>query len=180
MANKAIAPHSLIRIFVALFLLPFICRSSHILSQDTSGYGLDSSFGHGVDILETEPMIDRPSNDNDSIPGTSLHPQHQSHVFRRDFTCGPGQPCSNSACCGASGFCGYGELRTPGPMKHIIRDSTLSSLLNRSNILQYRLPVQLRCCCRVRPVCKPGRQDLSPQYLACQLLSCKFALNSNY
>ncbi|KAF2137101.1 glycoside hydrolase family 18 protein [Aplosporella prunicola CBS 121167] len=24
-----------------------------------------------------------------------------------DFTCGPGRPCSNGACCGASGWCGY-------------------------------------------------------------------------
>lgn len=25
-----------------------------------------------------------------------------------DYTCGPGRPCSNGACCGASGYCGYG------------------------------------------------------------------------
>ena len=30
---------------------------------------------------------------------------------KRDYTCGPGNPCSNGACCGASGFCGYGILR---------------------------------------------------------------------
>jgi hypothetical protein len=28
-----------------------------------------------------------------------------------DYTCSPGSPCSNGACCGASGFCGYGILR---------------------------------------------------------------------
>lgn len=27
---------------------------------------------------------------------------------RDDYSCGPGDPCSNGACCGASGFCGYG------------------------------------------------------------------------
>lgn len=26
-----------------------------------------------------------------------------------DFTCGPDKPCSNSACCGDSGWCGYGS-----------------------------------------------------------------------
>ena len=26
-----------------------------------------------------------------------------------DYSCGPGNPCSNSACCGASGYCGYGS-----------------------------------------------------------------------
>ncbi|KAI1774392.1 hypothetical protein F4818DRAFT_442540 [Hypoxylon cercidicola] len=25
-----------------------------------------------------------------------------------DYSCGPGKPCRNGACCGASGFCGYG------------------------------------------------------------------------
>ncbi|KAF2495510.1 hypothetical protein BU16DRAFT_561793 [Lophium mytilinum] len=31
-----------------------------------------------------------------------------SHILRRDdYTCGPGKPCSNGACCGPSGYCGY-------------------------------------------------------------------------
>lgn len=33
-----------------------------------------------------------------------------SNITRRqDYTCGPGRPCSNGACCGASGNCGYGD-----------------------------------------------------------------------
>lgn len=28
---------------------------------------------------------------------------------RDDYTCGPGRPCRNGACCGESGFCGYGN-----------------------------------------------------------------------
>jgi hypothetical protein len=39
-------------------------------------------------------------------------PTSNASLFRRDYTCGPGNPCSNGACCGASGFCGYGELKT--------------------------------------------------------------------
>lgn len=27
---------------------------------------------------------------------------------RDDYTCGPGKPCKNQACCGKSGNCGYG------------------------------------------------------------------------
>ncbi|KAK6345772.1 hypothetical protein TWF718_007678 [Orbilia javanica] len=27
---------------------------------------------------------------------------------RQDYTCGPGRPCHNGACCGPSGWCGYG------------------------------------------------------------------------
>lgn len=31
-------------------------------------------------------------------------------LMRRDeFSCGSGRPCHNGACCGASGFCGYGK-----------------------------------------------------------------------
>lgn len=33
-----------------------------------------------------------------------------SELSRRDdYSCGPGNPCSNGACCGASGYCGYGS-----------------------------------------------------------------------
>lgn len=31
-------------------------------------------------------------------------------LFRRDdYSCSAANPCSNGACCGASGYCGYGE-----------------------------------------------------------------------
>ena len=34
-----------------------------------------------------------------------------SQIFRRDdYTCGPGRPCANGACCGASGNCGFGDV----------------------------------------------------------------------
>ncbi|KAF3286577.1 hypothetical protein TWF970_008429 [Orbilia oligospora] len=29
---------------------------------------------------------------------------------RQDYSCGPGRPCHNGACCGPSGWCGYGPL----------------------------------------------------------------------
>ena len=33
-----------------------------------------------------------------------------SELSRRDdYSCGPGNPCSNGACCGVSGYCGYGS-----------------------------------------------------------------------
>jgi hypothetical protein len=33
-----------------------------------------------------------------------------SRIARRDdFSCDKSRPCSNGACCGVSGFCGYGE-----------------------------------------------------------------------
>ncbi|RWA12800.1 hypothetical protein EKO27_g2300 [Xylaria grammica] len=34
---------------------------------------------------------------------------HNTALFPRDdYTCSPGKPCSNHACCGKSGYCGYG------------------------------------------------------------------------
>src|SRR4051812_31203224 len=48
-------------------------------------------------------------------------PLHQADLFLRQtttssnastgsgtYTCGPGSPCTNGACCGESGWCGYG------------------------------------------------------------------------
>ncbi|KAH7073208.1 symbiotic chitinase [Paraphoma chrysanthemicola] len=33
---------------------------------------------------------------------------HSALVRREDYSCGQGRPCANGACCGVSGFCGYG------------------------------------------------------------------------
>ncbi|BCR84335.1 uncharacterized protein ACHE_11737S [Aspergillus chevalieri] len=41
----------------------------------------------------------------DDIPSYT----HPNLTRRQDYTCGPGRPCSNGACCGASGNCGYGK-----------------------------------------------------------------------
>lgn len=39
------------------------------------------------------------------VPDTNV-----SLLMRRDdYSCGPGKPCANGACCGASGYCGYGD-----------------------------------------------------------------------
>ena len=57
---------------------------------------------------------------------------------RQSFNCGPGNPCSNGACCGGSGYCGYGE-------KHTYDRSIVSTklTLDRSHILWIRLRLQL-------------------------------------
>lgn len=36
------------------------------------------------------------------------HLVNASLIRREDYTCSASAPCSNGACCGASGFCGYG------------------------------------------------------------------------
>ncbi|KAL3429985.1 hypothetical protein BDV09DRAFT_31383 [Aspergillus tetrazonus] len=39
-------------------------------------------------------------------PSHSLH--HGSLSRRDDYSCSASNPCSNGACCGGDGFCGYG------------------------------------------------------------------------
>lgn len=39
----------------------------------------------------------------------TLEYEHNNLTRRQDYTCGPGRPCSNGACCGVSGNCGYGK-----------------------------------------------------------------------
>ena len=42
-------------------------------------------------------------------PLKHFHLYHNSSLIPRDtYQCGAGNPCSNGACCGASGYCGYG------------------------------------------------------------------------
>jgi hypothetical protein len=46
-------------------------------------------------------------------------PSNISLQRRDDYTCGPGRPCRNGACCGKSGFCGYGNTYCgPGCTSH--------------------------------------------------------------
>lgn len=43
-------------------------------------------------------------------PSSGVDPNQLSNITRReDYTCSPDRPCSNGACCGASGNCGYGK-----------------------------------------------------------------------
>lgn len=42
-----------------------------------------------------------------------------------DFSCGPGRPCSNSACCGKDGFCGYGIEIHPDAHRSTLTNSLI-------------------------------------------------------
>lgn len=82
-------------------------------------------------------------------------PDHLSNLTlerRQSFQCGPGNQCSNGACCGGSGYCGYGE---PSVKANI--DWHMELMLDRLNVLRERLRLQLRCCCGVRSVRGNGR-----------------------
>ncbi|KAF3169076.1 hypothetical protein TWF751_007543 [Orbilia oligospora] len=75
-----------------------------------------------VDALATGPReyrhrhhakryeITDPEHANAITQNPSNAKVHAGLNKRQDYTCGPGRPCHNGACCGPSGWCGYGPL----------------------------------------------------------------------
>ncbi|KAK0669896.1 bacteriodes thetaiotaomicron symbiotic chitinase [Cercophora samala] len=61
------------------------------LVRDPRALKSSSFFHRRLDVLA-----------KDDVNDTSLLPK------RDDYTCAPGRPCKNGACCGKDGFCGYG------------------------------------------------------------------------
>jgi hypothetical protein len=57
------------------------------------------------------PAIDIAGRDANIVQIGERHDinYHSALVSRQTGQCGPGLPCSNGACCGASGYCGYGS-----------------------------------------------------------------------
>jgi hypothetical protein len=47
-------------------------------------------------------------NGLDVFSDQSIVPDNATLERRQTYQCGPGNPCSNGACCGSAGFCGYG------------------------------------------------------------------------
>lgn len=90
------------RLCIALTLLALITLSAFPLLRSSNvriwPSRLDPLRGH--DLLEIfESEVGSAADTNLTVP--ELH-------RRDDYTCGPGKPCRNKACCGASGYCGYG------------------------------------------------------------------------
>jgi len=51
------------------------------------------------------PAVPAVIDNSDDVSSSNV-----SLLMRRDdYSCGKGNPCSNGACCGASGYCGYGK-----------------------------------------------------------------------
>lgn len=88
-------------IFGFLFiLLPlvFTIYSSASSSRDQAPRGLLAKTVNRLDVASLQDI---------SVRSLSNH-----SLVRRDedFSCDIGRPCHNGACCGVSGFCGYGML----------------------------------------------------------------------
>lgn len=59
-----------------------------------------------VDLAST--LIKARHADALGLEDPSIAFSNASLLRRDDYSCGAGNPCSNGACCGASGYCGYG------------------------------------------------------------------------
>jgi hypothetical protein len=82
------------------------------------------SYGYFVErkpsSAVSKPALTPRSYPSVSNQGNTHHHNHHHHhhetpssnqsvlVRREDYSCGEGRPCANGACCGPSGFCGYG------------------------------------------------------------------------
>lgn len=59
-------------------------------------------------VRPTSSVITVEHTENSGLADDSILVSNASLIRREDFTCSASAPCSNGACCGASGYCGYG------------------------------------------------------------------------
>ncbi|KAK3679998.1 hypothetical protein LTR78_000375 [Recurvomyces mirabilis] len=69
----------------------------------------DPAHAHKLQTIVSRSV----SSINDGLGGgshdLSYHSTNVSLARRDDYSCGPGNPCRNGACCGEGGYCGYGS-----------------------------------------------------------------------
>jgi chitinase len=67
-------------------------------------------FGHRASTSgpHSRQVLSRSLEASDVSKGNNVTSELQRRQSDDPYSCGPGKPCSNGACCGASGFCGYG------------------------------------------------------------------------
>lgn len=68
---------------------------------------LSTYYHHGS--TDTRELIKLESRDLELLPFEDSLPNHSNLSRRQDYSCSANRPCSNGACCGSSGFCGYGQ-----------------------------------------------------------------------
>ena len=56
----------------------------------------------------TGPAVHKQYAESSDLGDIIDYPTNASLVRRDDYSCGPDKPCKNGACCGKSGYCGYG------------------------------------------------------------------------
>ena len=94
---------------VGFFLLALFWEGLSISLPHTESILKTRSYDKGNDNLNTHDgiLVDAQTH------GLHSHIPIRSLNRREDYTCAPGRRCTNGACCGASGNCGYGKPNQP-------------------------------------------------------------------
>jgi hypothetical protein len=67
-----------------------------------------SNWYNNPSVRPTSSVITARHTENSGFADDSILVSNASLIRREDYTCSASAPCSNGACCGASGYCGYG------------------------------------------------------------------------
>ncbi|KAG9571281.1 glycoside hydrolase family 18 protein, partial [Aureobasidium melanogenum] len=85
---------------LVIVLLFAISAHLHSCNNPTHDHVLQTKVSRGIENLR---------DDLSDVFGDLTYQSANASLIRRDdYSCGPGNPCSNGACCGVSGYCGYG------------------------------------------------------------------------
>lgn len=141
---------------LTLLLVLFVVFALHPLGDDNRDYSevIDQS-GTGVLNLHRR---------SSASPASS---EELTNLTRReDYTCAAGRPCSNGACCGESGFCGYGKCLFR-KLRDILRAMQRPNLWGFSKLTNTRkyllwnwMHVQLQCSRRMRQGLSSRGEDM--------------------
>lgn len=86
---------------LVIVLLFAISAHLHSCNNPTHDHVLQTKVSRGIKDLR--------DGLSDVFGDSTYQTANASLVRRDDYSCGPGNPCSNGACCGVSGYCGYGQ-----------------------------------------------------------------------
>jgi hypothetical protein len=104
--NKAAFGH----LFAQMLLLSDFIHVSQginlpIEANEIESYGRWSNGGHHLEDRHVHHLREL----SPKMTGDAMSKANGTMFSRRDdYSCGPGKPCANGACCGGSGYCGYG------------------------------------------------------------------------
>lgn len=90
------------------FLLKVASRLSGVLFALVLAFLISSKYGDSGARSPTPALLARETTKAPGLDGVDSY-SNVSVTKRDEYSCGPGKPCFNGACCGASGYCGYGS-----------------------------------------------------------------------
>jgi hypothetical protein len=96
---------------VSICLVCFLSAGEAFATSSLGDVSFSQLQSESADLDDTSILIEAPKHSSHRHKRHS-HAHHHPLSRREDFTCGPDKPCSNGACCGASGNCGFGRSYT--------------------------------------------------------------------